>query len=123
MGLQGPKGDPGPQGPPALTGLFKVDGDLVLGGGLLSLGISLPAGTYEVTAIADILNESSGIHVISCNFFPDEGSQSFSMTLPDGYVGTVPLITTFTGPGTVAIQCDAVEDIPIVGRIIAMKVG
>jgi hypothetical protein len=113
--------------------LFHTDGTLQFDGRILdpamTLTMTLPAGRYEVTTLASIQSNTNFPETIMCELLPDEnGIVPLSLLLPPSARGTLPMLTTFTGPGSIAISCTEtgqVESypIPIVGRIVAVKAG
>jgi len=114
FGLQGPKGDtggPGLQGPPGPSG---TSGVFMAGGAATpvrstspvpSLSLTVPGGTYAVSAAAVVANYDGDYQDANCTI---NGGNKFGARvggLGDADTVTIPLLGTYTGPGTIFLTC------------------
>lgn len=133
VGPQGPKGDTGatglqgPPGPAGASGVFLAGGtttDVRHSPPVQSLSLTVPGGTYAVSAAAVVSNYDGDYQDANCSI---NGGNKFGARI--GGLGgddtvTVPLLATYTGPGTIFLNCGGYKIAMLAGSTIqAIKVG
>ena len=142
-GLQGPQGATGatglqgPQGPTGATGLtgatgatgpagtsavYKVGGNTLEPGqstGSGPLSLTVPAGTYAVSAVAQVYNVDPDPQTAVCTLLGNQFGERVMETS-----GNVALLGTFTGPGNITLTCSGFNIVmESNSMIVAVKVG
>jgi hypothetical protein len=133
LGPQGPKGETGGTGPQGPTGPAGTSGVFMAGGATTparstspvpSLSLTVPGGTYAVSAAAVVANFDGDYQDANCTI---NGGDKFGARvggLGDADTATISLLGTYTGPGTIFLNCSGFKIGLLANSTIqAIKVG
>jgi hypothetical protein len=113
-GAQGPAGAPGaagaqgPAGPAGTSAVFTAGGrttPVEANAAVSAVLLSVPAGTYAVTGVGIVVNNDGDFQFANCSI---NGGLQFGAIIPaigDGDLVAIPVLGTFTGPGTITLTC------------------
>jgi len=86
-----------------------------------SVDLAVPSGTYAVSASAIVFNGSTTQRDVDCAL---NGGNKFVAELEGGAIMTIPLLGSFTGPGTISLDCTGFNILLYSNSVVqAIKVG
>ena len=125
-GRKGDKGDPGPSGPVWPSDVYSARAvGPKAADNTIALALSVPAGSYLITAKAMLVNDAAGASEFECRLGVRAGSDRSRSTLAGFSRATVPLQLTHVGASAsqVALVCQG-TNINVEDRAIsALRVG
>jgi hypothetical protein len=104
QGETGAPGAPGADGAPGTSAVYMAGGSPVGQSFIGALDLTVPAGTYAVSAVANVFNRDfTDPQDVDCAL--NGGNKFKGRVDDDANLMTISLLDRFTGPGTIRLAC------------------